>query len=112
MVMKFFNRNESDNDDEGYTEQQQLLEGFTNSCQQLPIVFVLLQKLINDFAVCKDCSETLLLVEDISHGFGNKTTYFKKKPHFLLDQPSSGGSNVSDFMGSEQKFVPYHLVVF
>ena len=46
--MKFYNRNESDNDDEGYTEQQQLLEGFTNSCQQLPIVFVLLQKLIND----------------------------------------------------------------
>ena len=35
MVMKFYNRNESDNDDEGYTEQQQLPEGFTNSCQKL-----------------------------------------------------------------------------
>ena len=33
MVMKFYNRNESDNDDESYTEQQQLPKGFTNSCQ-------------------------------------------------------------------------------
>ena len=30
---------------------------------------ILLQKLINDFAVCKHYSGTCLLVEDFSHGF-------------------------------------------
>ena len=31
---------------------------------------ILLQELINNFAVCKDCRGTLLLVDD-SHDFGN-----------------------------------------
>ena len=62
----------SDNDDESYNEnneQQQLPKGIVNNCyKQFHQIF--LQKLINDFAVCKLCSRTLLLVEDVSHGFG------------------------------------------
>ena len=47
-------------------------EGFTNSCYKI-VSPVLLQELINDFAVCKHYSGTLLLVEDITstQGFGN-----------------------------------------
>ena len=53
-------------------EQQQLSEGFANSCYKI-ISPILPKELINDFAVCKHCSGTLLLVEDVtsSHGFGN-----------------------------------------
>ena len=50
-------------------EQQQLSEGFANIWYKI-VSPILLQELINDFAVCKHCSETLLLVED-SHDFGN-----------------------------------------
>ena len=50
-------------------EQQQLSEGFANICYKI-VSPILLQKLINDFAVRKHCSGTLLLVED-SHDFGN-----------------------------------------
>ena len=75
----FYNGNESDNDDddddddESYNEnyeQQQLLEGFVNNCYKI-VLTVLLQNLINDFAICKHCSRRLLLVEYVSHGFGN-----------------------------------------
>ena len=51
----FYNANETDNDDESCNEnngQQQLLEGFDNSCYKI-VTSILLQKLINDFAVCK-----------------------------------------------------------
>ena len=53
-------------------EQQQLSEGFANSCYKI-VSPILLQELINNFAVCKHCSGTHLLVEDVSssHGFGN-----------------------------------------
>ena len=54
----FYNDNESDNDDESYSEnneKQQLLKGFANSCYKI-VSLILLQKLINDFAVCKHCS--------------------------------------------------------
>ena len=51
-------------------EQQQLREGFANNCYKI-VSPILLQKLINSFAVCKQYSQTLLLVEDVSHGFGN-----------------------------------------
>ena len=50
----FYNVNESD-DDESYAEnngQQQLPEGFANSCYKI-VTSILLQKLISDFAVCK-----------------------------------------------------------
>ena len=50
-------------------EQQQLSEGFANICYKI-VSPILLQKLINDFAVCKYYSGTLLLVED-SHDFEN-----------------------------------------
>ena len=49
-------------------EQQQLPEGFTNICYKI-VSPILLQKLINNFAVCKHYSGTLLLAEDVSHGF-------------------------------------------
>ena len=49
-------------------EQQQLSEGFANICYKV-VWLILLQELINDFAVSKHCSGTLLLVED-SHDFG------------------------------------------
>ena len=45
----FYNGNESDNNDESYNEnneQQQLPEGFTNSCYKI-VSPILLQKLIN-----------------------------------------------------------------
>ena len=62
--------NESDNDDEIYIEQQQLSKGSANNCYKI-VSPILLQELINDFAFCKHCSGTLLLVEDTasSHGF-------------------------------------------
>ena len=50
-------------------EQQQLSESFANISYKI-VSQILLQELINDFAVCKQCSGTLLLVED-SHDFGN-----------------------------------------
>ena len=56
---------DSDNDDENYNknnEQQQLSLGFANNCYKI-VPTVLLQELINDFAVCKHCSGTLLLVQ-------------------------------------------------
>ena len=72
----FYNGNESDNDDETYNEnneQQQLLEVFANKCYKI-VSPILLQKLINNFGVCKHqkhCNETLLLLDDVNHGFGN-----------------------------------------
>ena len=54
-----------------WNEQQQLPEGFANTCYKI-VSPILVQKLINDFAVCKDCSGALLLVEDVIHGFWNE----------------------------------------
>ena len=53
-------------------EQQQLSEGFANSCYKI-VSPILLQELINDFVVCKHCGGTILLSENVtsSHGFGN-----------------------------------------
>ena len=68
----FYNGEESDNDDESYyenNEQQQLPEGFVNSCCRI-VSSILLQKLINDFAVCKHkkhFSGTLLLAVDVKN---------------------------------------------
>ena len=49
-------------------EHQQLSEGCANSCYKI-VSAILLQNLINDYAVCKHYSGTLLPVEDVSHGF-------------------------------------------
>ena len=46
-------------------EQQQLSEGFANSCCKI-VTPILLQELINDFAVSKHCSGRLLLLEDVT----------------------------------------------
>ena len=57
----FCSGNESDNNYESYNEnneQQQLPEGFANSCYKI-VSPILLQKLINDFSVCKHYSGTL-----------------------------------------------------
>ena len=53
-------------------EQQQLSEGFANSCYKI-ISPVLLQALTNDFAIYKHCITTPSLVKDVtsSHDFGN-----------------------------------------
>ena len=59
IIMRVFSEN---------NEQQQLLEGFANSCYKI-VSPILLQKLINDFAVCKHDNLTLLLDEDVSLGF-------------------------------------------
>ena len=70
--------NESDNDGESCNdnnEQQQLPEGFANSCYKI-VLRILLQNLINDFAVCKHYGGTLLLVEDVSHGFWHENYVF------------------------------------
>ena len=85
----FYNGSESDdsdNDDENYnenSEQQQSYEGFANSCYKI-VSPILLQELINDSAVCKHCSGTFLLVEDVTSSMvlETRTTYFKKEPHF------------------------------
>ena len=65
--------NESDNDGKSYNEnneQQQLPEGFANSCYKI-VSPILLQKLINDSVVSKHYSGTLLLLKNVSHGFEN-----------------------------------------
>ena len=83
----FYNCSESDdkdNDDhDNYNEnneQQQLSEVFVNNCCKI-VSPILLQKLINEFVVCKHCSGTLLLVEDVtsSHVFGNSNYTFQKR---------------------------------
>ena len=53
-------------------EQQQLSECFANICHKT-VSPILLQELINGFAVCKHYSGTLFFVEDVtsSHDFGN-----------------------------------------
>ena len=48
-------------------EQQQLSEGFANSCYKI-VSPILLQELIKDFAICKLCSGTLF--EDVTSSFG------------------------------------------
>ena len=68
----FYNGNESNNNNESCNEnneQQQLPEGFANSTCYKIVSPSLVQTLISDFAVCKHYSGTLLLVEDVSHGF-------------------------------------------
>ena len=57
-------------------EQQQLTGGFANNYKIVSLI--LLQKLINDFAVCKHYSGTLLLFKDVSHGFWNENYIFQK----------------------------------
>ena len=67
------------------SSSQQLLEGFANSCYKI-VTPILLQKLINDFVVCKHqnyCSGALLLAEDVSHSFGNQNYSISKKNHSL-----------------------------
>ena len=75
----FYNDNESDNDDEGYyenNEQQQLPEGFASRCYKI-VSPIHRQKLINDFAVCKHkkhFSGTLLQTEDVKNHLFNRWT--------------------------------------
>ena len=56
----------------GNNEQQQLFEDFVNSCYKI-VLPILLQELINDFAIHKHSNGIILLVEDVtsSHSFGN-----------------------------------------
>ena len=59
-------------------EQQQLSDGFANSCYKI-VSPILLQELINDFAVRKHCSGTLLLVEDETNSQGLGNYIFQKE---------------------------------
>ena len=56
----------------GNNKLQQISEGFANSCNKI-LSPILLQELINEFAVCKHCNGTLLLVQEVTsgRGFGN-----------------------------------------
>ena len=79
-----YNCNESDNNDGSYNEnneQQWLQEGFANSCCKI-VSPILLQNLINDFAICKHYSGTPLLVEDVRQVLETRTTYFEKDHTF------------------------------
>ena len=66
----FYNGNESvgsDSDDDNYNENndhQQLPGGFVNSCCKIVSPVLLLEPNSN-FAVCKHCSRTLLLVKNV-----------------------------------------------
>ena len=51
-------------------EQQQLSEGFANSCYKI-VSPILLREPIKDFAVCKHCSGALFEDVTSSHSFGN-----------------------------------------
>ena len=85
----FYNGNEIDNNDESYNEnneQQQLSQGFGSSCYKIDTP-ILLQTLINDFAVCKHYSGTLYLLKMSAKVWETRTRYFKKEPDFLTDQP-------------------------
>ena len=85
----FYNGSESgdsDNEDENNNEnndQQQLPEGFANSCYKI-VPPILLLELINDFVVCNHCSRTLLLVEDVGQGFGNQN-YISRSGRYNLE---------------------------
>ena len=76
--------NDSDNDDDNYNEnneQQELSEGFVNSWYKI-VSPILLQELINDFAVYKYCSGTLLQPR-----FWKPDWHISKRSHTLIDQP-------------------------
>ena len=62
--------NGSENGDIDNDEQQQLYEGFANNCYKI-VSPILLQELINNFAVRNHRNGTILLIEDVSKGFGN-----------------------------------------
>ena len=59
-----------------------LHEGFATSCYKI-ISSILLQELINDFAIFK----YLLKIKLVTTILETRTTYFNKDPHFLIDQP-------------------------
>ena len=71
----FYNDSESDDND-----QQQLPEGFSNCCNK--IFFPILLELISNFAICKHCSGTLLLLEDVRHSFGIELHISKRNHTF------------------------------
>ena len=80
--------NDSGNDDENYNannEQQQLSEGFANSCYKI-VSPVLLQKL----TILQSTSIAVVhfyLLKMQATVLKIRTIYFKKKPHVLIDQP-------------------------
>ena len=60
------------------------IEGFANSWYEV-VLPILLQESINNFAVCKHCSGTLLLVEDVtsSHDFWKDDYIFQNGATFF-----------------------------
>ena len=77
---------DSDNDDENYNEnndQQQLPKDFANSCHII-VSPILPLELIRNFAAWKHCycCTNILLVEDVSHGFGLELHISKRNHTF------------------------------
>ena len=58
-------------------EQHQLSEVCANCCCKI-VSPILVQKLINDFVVCKNCSGTLVEYVTSWDGFGNQNYIFRK----------------------------------
>ena len=78
---------DSDNDGDNHNEnndQQQLPEGFANSCYKI-VSPILPPELISNFAVCKGCScycsGPLLLAVNLSHGFVGLELHISKSNH-------------------------------
>ena len=70
-------------------DQQQLSESFAYSCHKI-VQPILLQELINDFAICKHIVEQLLFEVVTNSQFWKlelQNYIFQKEPHFLTDEP-------------------------
>ena len=69
-------------------EQQQLSDGFANSCYKI-VLPILLQELITILRSVSTVVEHfyLLKMKLIAKVWETRTTYLKKKPGLLIDQP-------------------------
>ena len=75
----------------GNNKQQQLSEGFANSCYKI-VSPILLQELIHNFVVCKRCSGIWRTVQEIctqniflmQHHLGTSKTLFQHKIIFRI----------------------------
>ena len=87
LVQSKYKIKSADSDNETYNEnndQQQLPEGFANSCYKI-VSPILPPELISNFAVCKGCScycsGPLLLAVNLSHGFVGLELHISKSNH-------------------------------
>ena len=84
------NVNGSDNDDESYNEnngQQQLPEGFANSFFKIVTPILLQITFLPSASTKSTVAEYFYLLKMWATVWETRTTYFKKEPLFLIDQP-------------------------